>query len=69
MSEVGILKLRALDKPKIPENWRTCFTDPVPLCEKFRDEANPICRICLRDFAPYIEPPEISVQSSGRLTV
>ena len=71
--EIGILTLRAMNRPKCPENWRYCFTDPVPLCERFRDEGNPICEICLKYFSPQPEtttaPAPTQTQRSGRLNL
>jgi len=75
--EIGILTLRAMNKPKSPEFWRDCFTDPVPLCERFRDEGNPICEICLKYFSPQPETTQLSsrtpaptqTQRSGRLNL
>jgi len=55
-SEVGILRLRAENKPRTPENWKYHFGDPVPLCLRFvaseeLRRTNPVCAICLKYFS------------------
>ena len=42
-----------------PDNWRCCFTDPIPLCLRFRGPENPICVICLNHFGPLEEEVRI----------
>jgi len=66
---LGELSLRALNRPRSPENWKNCFDDPIPLCLRFRSEENPICQICIKYFSPQPEVATVPAQGLRSVTV